>query len=279
MKMRQVKSIVTGRPAVDGAGVHLVRVLSRANVVDFDPFLLLDAFDSVNPDDYVKGFPMHPHRGIETVTYLIEGKIEHQDSIGNKGVITSGSCQWMTAGSGILHQEMPKPSPRMLGLQLWVNLAAEKKMTEPAYRDITPDLVTKVDSETASVAIVTGEYAGQTGGIRGEHIPVTFLDVTVKPGQKWEMPTDPQDNLFVYTILGECSFGDSQKAEGAKQAILFTEGETFCAQSEMGGRFVLIAGKPLKESVAWGGPIVMNTDAELRLAFDELERGTFIKHG
>ncbi len=279
MKIRQVKSIVTGRPAIDGAGVHLVRVLSRRNVVDFDPFLLLDAFDSVDPEDYVKGFPMHPHRGIETVTYLIEGKIEHEDSIGNKGVITSGSCQWMTAGRGILHQEMPKPSPRMLGLQLWVNLAAEKKMTAPAYRDITPELVTKVDSENASVAIVTGEYAGQKGGIRGEHIPVTFLDVTVKPGQKWEMPTNPHDNLFVYTMLGECSFGDKKEADGAKQAILFTEGDTFCAQSEKGGRFVLVAGKPLKEPVAWGGPIVMNTDAELRLAFDELERGTFIKHG
>jgi len=277
MKVRQVKSIVTGRPAVDGAGVHLVRVLSRSNVVDFDPFLLLDAFDSVNPDDYVKGFPMHPHRGIETVTYLIEGKIEHQDSIGNKGVITSGSCQWMTAGSGILHQEMPKPSPRMLGLQLWVNLAAEKKMTEPTYRDITPDLVTKVESDTASVAIVTGEYDGQKGGIRGEHIPVTFLDVTVKAGQKWEMATNSDDNLFVYTISGECSFGES-KEEKAKQAILFTEGDTFTAHSEKGGRFILIAGKPLKEPVAWGGPIVMNTQDELRLAFDEIERGTFIKH-
>lgn len=277
MALRQIKERVTGRASIDGAGVHLVRVLSRRNVENFDPFLMLDAFDSTNPEDYIKGFPLHPHRGIETVTYLIEGEIEHMDSLGNKGVITDGACQWMTAGSGILHQEMPQASPRMLGLQLWVNLAAEKKMTEPAYRDITPDLVTKVEDDTAAVAIVAGEYKGQHGGTKGEYIPVTFLDVTVKAGQKWTLPTKADENLFVYIIQGECAFGDDSEQQTPKQAILFTEGDTFGAYSEKGARFVLVSGKPLREPVAWGGPIVMNTQAELKKAFDELDEGTFIK--
>jgi redox-sensitive bicupin YhaK (pirin superfamily) len=278
MAIRQIKEKVTGKASIDGAGVHLVRVLSRRNVENFDPFLMLDAFDSTNPDDYTKGFPLHPHRGIETVTYLIEGEIEHMDSLGNKGVIYSGSCQWMTAGSGILHQEMPKASPRMLGLQLWVNLAAEKKMTAPAYRDITPDLVTKVEDDNVKVAIVAGEYNGQHGGTKGEYIPVTFLDVTLKPGKSWSMPTKVDENLFVYTILGECAFGDNPEQQAAKQAILFSEGDTFKAYSENGARFVLVSGKPLREPVAWGGPIVMNTQAELKKAFDELDEGTFIKN-
>lgn len=277
MKLREIKEIVAGRPSIDGAGVHLVRVLSRRNVVNFDPFLMLDAFDSTDPNDYVLGFPMHPHRGIETVTYLIEGRIEHQDSMGNKGEIVSGSCQWMTAGRGILHQEMPKAAPRMLGLQLWVNLAADKKMTEPAYRDITPDLVTKVEDETAHVAIVAGEYKRHRGGTRGEYIPVTFLDVTVKPGQTWEYDTKADENLFVYTMLGSCVFGSADEPAQPKRAVLFTEGDYFRASSENGGRFILVSGKPLREPVAWGGPIVMNTEEELQQAFAELEDGTFIR--
>ncbi len=277
MKLRTIRETVTGRASVDGAGVHLNRVLSRRNAEKFDPFLLLDAFDSTNPADYIKGFPMHPHRGIETVTYLIEGEIEHQDSLGNKGVITSGACQWMTAGSGILHQEMPQTSPRMLGLQLWVNLAAKNKMTEPAYRDITPDLVTKVEDETAAVAVVAGEYKGEHGGMKGEHLPVTFLDVSIKPGQTWTYATPADENLFVYIMQGECSFADSAPSS-AKQAVLFTEGDTFRAYSEKGARFILVHGHPLNEPIAWGGPIVMNTDEELKIAFDELDRGTFIKN-
>ena len=278
MKLRQIKERVTGKASIDGAGVHLVRVLSRRNVENFDPFLMLDAFDSTNPEDYIKGFPLHPHRGIETVTYLIEGEIEHMDSLGNKGVITSGACQWMTAGSGILHQEMPQASPRMLGLQLWVNLAAEKKMTDPAYRDITPDLVTKVEDETAAVAIVAGEYKGQHGGTKGEYIPVTFLDVTLKADKEWTLPTRSDENLFVYIIQGECAFADDTEQQQPKQAILFTEGDTFKAYTETGARFILVSGKPLREPVAWGGPIVMNTQAELKKAFDELDEGTFIKN-
>lgn len=278
MIFRKVAETVTGRATVDGAGVHLTRVLSRRTAEKFDPFLMLDAFDSTNPDDYTKGFPLHPHRGIETVTYLIEGEIEHMDSIGNKGVITSGSCQWMTAGRGILHQEMPKASPRMLGLQLWVNLSKKNKMTEPAYRDITPELVTKVSEDSADVAIVAGEYNGHHGGIKGEHLAVTFLDITLKPGKTWVLDTNAEDNVVVYTILGKCSFGGSDEY-AAKQAILFTEGNKLKVSTDDGARFVVFYGKPLKEPITWGGPIVMNTEEELQQAFDELEKGTFIKAG
>lgn len=278
MKLRTIKETVKGRASVDGAGVHLNRVLSRRNAEKFDPFLLLDAFDSTDPADYIKGFPMHPHRGIETVTYLIEGEIEHMDSLGNKGVITSGACQWMTAGNGILHQEMPQPSERMFGLQLWVNLAAKKKMTEPTYRDITPDLVTKVDDENAAIAIVAGEYKGHKGGMKGEHLPVTFLDVTVKAGHTWTLETPEDENLFAFVMQGEAVFGDSAKASGEKEAVLFNYGDTFKAYSENGARFVLVSGQPLNEPIAWGGPIVMNTNEELQIAFDELDRGTFIKN-
>lgn len=181
MKYRTIKSDVTGHPAIDGAGVHLVRVLGSPTVRSFDPFLMLDAFDSRNPADYIKGFPMHPHRGIETFTYLIQGEIDHKDSLGNSGKILDGCCQWMTAGSGILHQEMPQASDRILGLQLWINLPRKDKMVEPKYRDITVDMVPKVEEEAGTVAVVAGRYKNVEGATKGDYVDVRFLDMTLKP--------------------------------------------------------------------------------------------------
>ena len=290
---RTVVKQVSGRPAVDGAGVRLVRVLGSPTVADFDPFLMLDAFDSKNPDDYIKGFPMHPHRGIETVTYLAHGEIEHKDSLGNKGTIVDGGCQWMTAGSGIMHQEMPQASPHMLGLQLWVNLAKKDKMARPKYRDIKPEQITHVREPGVEVRVLSGEYKEHKGAMRADYVKVTFLDVTLEPGADWTLDTNPDDTVFAYVLYGECSAGPvpgqspcggrgsnycAQAPINAKHAVLFSPGSSLTMKG--GGvptRLVVVAGKPLHEPVAWGGPIVMNTDDELREAFFELEDGTFIK--
>lgn len=274
---RTVKTSVTGRRAVDGAGVRLVRVLGSPTIKDFDPFLMLDAFDSQNPDDYVRGFPMHPHRGIETVTYLAEGLIEHEDSLGHKGSIVGGGCQWMTAGSGILHQEMPKEAPRMLGLQLWVNLARKDKMAPPKYRDIQPDQVVHVKQPGVEVRVLAGEYAGHRGAMQADYVDVTYLDVTLDPAARWTLTTKPDDTLFVYVLEGGCSDSEGNPVQ-KRHATLFSPGDTLTL---VGGdeqtRMVVVAGKALEEPVAWGGPIVMNTDEELKQAFFELEDGTFIR--
>lgn len=278
MKARTVKRSVSGRKAVDGAGVRLVRVLGSPTVVDYDPFLMLDAFDSLNPEDYTKGFPTHPHRGIETVTYLAEGEIEHQDSLGNKGVIKSGGCQWMTAGSGIMHQEMPKASPRMLGLQLWVNMAAKDKMSQPKYRDIHPEQISRVKEDGAEVRVLSGEYKGHKGAMQADYVPVTFLDVYLDAGAEWTVETNPEHTLFVYVLEGGCSDA-AGNAVPARNAVLFTEGSSLTLKGgSESSRLVVVSGRPLREPVAWGGPIVMNTDEELKQAFFELEDGTFIKH-
>lgn len=278
MKIREIKKTVTGRQTQDGAGVRLTRVISHPDVYDFDPFLMLDAFDSANPDDYIRGFPWHPHRGIETVTYLIEGDIEHGDSLGNRGNILNGCCQWMTAGSGIIHQEMPQPSPRMLGVQLWVNLAGKDKMAAPKYRDIRNENIPEVRSEAFSVRVLAGHIDGLAGAIQGDYVPVTFLDVTVNPGKAFSMQTAPEDTVFAYVLSGKGAFGTSEAIHASKQALLFGEGEDFSARAgESPLRFLLLAGRPLHEPVAWGGPIVMNTQEELDAAFRELQEGSFIK--
>lgn len=275
---RTVKRSVTGRKAVDGAGVRLVRVLGSPTVVDYDPFLMLDAFDSANPEDYIKGFPLHPHRGIETVTYLAEGEIEHKDSLGNEGVIRNGGCQWMTAGSGIMHQEMPQASPRMLGLQLWVNLAAKDKMATPKYRDIHAEQITHVKEPGAEIRVLSGEYKGHRGAMQADYVPVTFLDVYLDAGATWTVETDPDHTLFVYVLEGGCTDGAGNPIP-KRNAVLFTEGDSLTlVGGEENSRLVVVSGKPLHEPVAWGGPIVMNTDEELKQAFFELEDGTFIKH-
>ena len=279
MKKRAIAELVIGRKTVDGAGVHLVRVLGSPTVRSFDPFLMLDAFDSQNPEDYIKGFPTHPHRGIETFTYLMRGRIDHEDSLGNAGSIVDGGCQWMTAGSGILHQEMPQPSRHMLGLQLWVNLPRDRKMVDPAYRDVTADMVPAVEEGGARVAIVAGEYKGVAGATHGDHVDVTFLDVTLKPGALWSMETKVGDTVFAYMAEGECELPGDCGLIPYRNACLFTPGDSLSlVGGAEGARFVLASGAPLREPVAWGGPIVMNTDEELKQAFFELEEGTFIRH-
>ncbi len=276
-RFRTARRRVAGRPTVDGAGVKLVRVLGSPTVRDFDPFLMLDAFDSREPADYIRGFPMHPHRGIETVTYLAEGRIEHRDSLGNKGSIVGGGCQWMTAGRGILHEEMLQPSPRMLGLQLWINLPRGDKMCPPKYNDITPEMLPRVEENGVRVGVLAGTYKGTAGAIRTEYTPVTFLDVELAAGGAWTLETDPLDTAFVYLLAGGCSTEAGDALE-ARQVVLLTEGERLTL---VGGkedtRLVFVAGRPLREPVAWGGPIVMNTAEELTQAFFELEAGKFIR--
>lgn len=283
-QLRTIKKIVSGKRAVDGAGVKLVRVLGYHDTQDFDPFLMLDAFDSTNPDDYTKGFPWHPHRGIETVTYLIHGDIEHGDSLGNSGSILDGDCQWMTAGSGIIHQEMPKPCDRMLGAQLWLNLPAKDKMTTPSYGDIKQKDVPVIEENGNQVRVVAGEYQGTSGSFQGKHVKAVYLDVALQAGQEWSFENDPENTLFIYIFSGQAIFDPEKNIDNPsdliaeKQAILFSEGDKFWIKAGPNGiRFILLSGKPLKESIAWGGPIVMNTREELNLAFEELDNNTFIK--
>lgn len=280
MKTREIKKVVKGSRQMDGAGVHLVRVFGHRDVKDFDPFLMLDAFDSVNPEDYTKGFPWHPHRGIETVTYLISGRIDHMDSLGNRGTITAGGCQWMTAGSGILHQEMPVASDRMLGAQLWVNLAAKDKMAEPKYRDITVDMVPVLKDKNGEIRVLSGIYEGTPGAIQPDHVQVLYLDVMTYPGKTTVIPVQPDENVFVYVIDGSGTTGEESRSVQSHSAVLFEKGDRliFNAGSE-GLRLFLLSGESLNEPISWGGPVVMNTHAELNLAFRELENGTFIKHG
>lgn len=277
--IRTIKKIITGRSTVDGAGVKLVRIFGYNDVKEFDPFLMLDAFDSANPDDYIKGFPWHPHRGIETITYLIEGDIEHGDSLGNKGSILKGECQWMTAGSGIIHQEMPKPSNRLLGVQLWLNLPAKNKMTSPKYHGIVKEDIPVVHEEHSIIHIIAGIYNGKTGAVEGDYVKSLYLDVEISPDSEWSLETDKNKTLFIYILWGEGSFESiSNELISEKHAILFNEGNKIIVKtSSKGIRFLLLSGDPLKEPVAWGGPIVMNTQEELNLAFKELDENIFIK--
>ena len=277
--IRTIRKIVTGRQAVDGAGVKLVRVVGYHDTKEFDPFLMLDAFDSADPNDYIKGFPWHPHRGIETITYLIQGDIEHGDSLGNKGSILDGECQWMTAGSGIIHQEMPKPSGRMLGVQLWLNLPAKNKMVPPKYHGITQKDIPVIEEGDKRIHIIAGIYQEKPGAIKGDYVKPLYLDVEMDPGAEWSLDTDPEATLFVYLVEGAGVFDPTmEEVIPAKHALLFHEGKQVRVKaSAQGLRFLLMAGKPLKEPVAWGGPIVMNTKEELELAFKELEENKFIK--
>ncbi len=279
--MNTVKDLVktvSGRRTWDGAGVSLIRVIGHDDVRDADPFLMLDAFDSTNPDDYVNGFPFHPHRGIETVTYLVEGQIDHKDSLGNSGTIQGGQAQWMTAGSGIMHEEMPQRSPRMLGLQLWVNLPAKDKMTDPRYFDITSAMTPVVDIPGGRVRVVAGAFGGAKG-VAPAFVQATMLDVTLEPGVVFDMPADDEATVLIYTLEGDGRFGPGGAHEIAcRTGAIFGAGGTFHAQAgDAGVRFMLFAGKPLREPVAWGGPIAMNTEEELQTAFAELRAGTFVK--
>ena len=277
--IRKIKRTISGQHQTDGAGVKLVRVIGYHDVKDCDPFLMMDAFDSIDPEDYVRGFPWHPHRGIETVTYLIHGDIEHGDSLGNKGSIQDGDCQWMTAGSGIIHQEMPKASPRMLGVQLWLNLPAQDKMTGPHYRDISNAKIPVIKEEENIIRVIAGSYKETAGAVEGDYVKPLFLDVELPRGKVWELTLKPEDNLFVYILQGAGWFEkDSEAFTTEKHALLFDEGDAFWVKAGADGiRFLLLSAKPLREPVAWGGPIVMNTREELEQAFREIDEGTFIK--
>lgn len=280
-EIRAIRKIVTGQPAVDGAGVKLVRVIGHQDTQEFDPFLMLDAFDSVDPADYVKGFPWHPHRGIETITYLLQGDIEHGDSLGNRGSILDGECQWMTAGSGIIHQEMPKASPRMLGVQLWLNLPAKDKMVPPQYHALTPADIPVVAEKNAKVHILAGTYGGVAGAMAGDYVKPLYLDVELSAGTEWQVPTAREATVFVYIIQGEGAFGPQpERVVPAKHALLFETGTVVRVRAiTQDLRFLLLAGTALREPIAWGGPIVMNTAEELDRAFRELRENTFIKQG
>jgi len=288
MSVRKCTQIVRGQNAVDGAGVRLRRVLGLRTVRDFDPFLLLDGFDSFDPNDYIRGFPWHPHRGIETVTYLLRGDIEHGDSLGNSGFIRDLQCQWMTAGSGIIHQEMPKAAERMLGCQLWVNLSKKDKMTQPAYRDIKQQDVSVVQEKNATVRVLSGNYNGKHGAVKGEYVKVQYLDVALEPDCIWHYKETPNDQtMFLFLIEGTLAADDALVNFEEKACAILMSGssltdseydEVLVKSGPEGARFFLIAAKPLREPVAWGGPIVMNTEEELNEAFRELDNKTFIKH-
>ncbi|HIT90789.1 MAG TPA: pirin family protein [Candidatus Merdenecus merdavium] len=277
MKTREIKRQIRGQRAVDGAGVELVRVVGHRDVYDFDPFLLMDGFDSENPEDYMKGFPMHPHRGIETLTYLLHGEFEHKDSLGNVGSIKSGEAQWMTAGSGILHEEMPKVSKKMLGLQLWINLPQKEKMSQPEYHDLTKENIKEIDEENAFIRVLSGNYKGKVQGFEPQHVKASVFDVTVKPGKEVVLDTKEDETVYIFFIDGNGYIGD--EFIPSKTAVLFGEGSQIKVKApEEGTRFVFFSGKPLKEPIALGGPVVMNTQEELNIAFKEMRSGEFIKH-
>jgi quercetin 2,3-dioxygenase len=296
MSVRPIKEVIRTKPALEGAGVKLQRAFGFGNTTEFDPFLLLDDFRNENPDDYLAGFPWHPHRGIETITYVLAGHVEHGDSLGNRGSLGAGDVQWMTAGSGILHQEMPKGDAhgRMHGFQLWANLPASLKMTNPRYQDIAArDIPEVVDDDGTRVRVIIGDFWGQKGPVEGVAADPRYLDVSVPPGRQKRLPVDRSRHAFAYVFAGSGSFRDASAPRavqneltgvadrgeiGNRSLVLFDRGDEVTVQAgDEGIRFLLVSGKPLEEPVAWYGPIVMNTDEEIRQAYAELRAGTFIK--
>jgi hypothetical protein len=298
MSIRPVKRLVESTPTLEGAGVHLRRAFGFGNTSDFDPFLLLDDFRNDVPREYLAGFPWHPHRGIETITYVLAGTVEHGDSMGNKGAIAAGDIQWMTAGSGIIHQEMPKgdPAGRMHGFQLWANLPAALKMTAPRYQEVkAPDIPLITDDDGTGVRIVCGTFWGKKGPVDGIAADPVYIDVSVPPGLRKTLPVETTRHAFAYVFAGSGTFGNASgplpvRTEevgsdaapvleaGNRSLVLFDRGDEVTVQAGSEGiRFLLVSGKPLEEPVAWRGPIVMNTQDQLRQAFAELDRGTFLK--
>ena len=275
---RIVTQILKSEATIEGAGVRLKRVFGYNEVPLFDPFLLLDHFGSENPGDYIRGFPWHPHRGIETVTYMLSGEVEHGDSIGNSGFIRSGDVQWMTAGSGIIHQEMPRRYEGLMhGFQLWVNLPAKKKTIDPRYRGITKDQIPVLEKEGAEIKVIAGIIDGTEGPVQDLVVDVDYFDVELAASKTFEHSTERDCNVFAYVIEGSGYFDD--KLIESQQCALFGEGDIVRIKTKDDIRFLFVSEKPLKEPVAWGGPIVMNTQEELTKAFQELDQGTFIKTG
>lgn len=281
---REVVGVFAARPTVEGAGVHLRRAFGFGQEHRFDPFLMLDDFRSHDPAQYLPGFPWHPHRGIETITYVIEGEVEHGDSMGNTGVIGPGDVQWMTAGSGIIHQEMPAGDERgrMGGFQLWANLPAGSKMSDPRYCGVDSDEIPEVETDDAKVRVICGAVGDVEGPVRDIVIEPEYLDTTVKPGRTWTHPTPRGHTVFAYLFEGAGCFGGSEDETCALDGtlVLFGAGDEVRVKAgDQGARFLLVGGLALHEPIAWGGPIVMSTEEELRTAFQEYRDGTFVKHG
>ena len=273
---RQIQKILNRRLTLEGAGVKLKRVLGNNDVSTLDPFLLLDHFGSDNSEDYIKGFPWHPHRGMETVTYMWAGEVEHGDSMDNKGVIKSGDVQWMTSGSGIIHQEMPqKYSGLMQGFQLWVNLPAKKKMVDPKYRGILKEQIPTVQKDGLKIKVIAGKMDGIQGPVRDLAIDIEYFDIELAPGKAFEHATAKDDTVFAYVVEGAVEVQGKNIMQG--QCVVFGKGDSVKICSTKGSHFLFVSGKPLNEPVAWRGPIVMNTQEELDTAFKELDLGTFIK--
>ena len=299
MSIRPVKRIVEAKPTLEGAGVHLRRAFGFGDTSEFDPFLLFDDFRNDRPADYLAGFPWHPHRGIETITYVLAGTVTHGDSLGNTGTLGAGDVQWMTAGSGILHHEMPQgdPAGRMHGFQLWANLPSSLKMTAPRYQDVHSAAIPEItDDDGTVVRVVCGDFWGKTGPVDGVATEPSYLDISVPPGKRKTLPVETYRHAFAYVFEGSGDFRGASKpfgvltekdddsvvreATGNRSLVLFDRGDEVTVQAGPEGiRFLLVSGKPLEEPVAWYGPIVMNTHDELRQAIKELDDGTFIKHG
>jgi redox-sensitive bicupin YhaK (pirin superfamily) len=300
MSIRPVSRIVTAKPTLEGAGVKLHRGFGFGNTSEFDPFLLFDDFRGDRPSDYQAGFPWHPHRGIETITYVLAGTVNHGDSLGNEGSLSAGDVQWMTAGSGIIHQEMPKgdAAGRMHGFQLWANLPAALKMTNPRYQEVhAADIPVVTDDDGTRVQIVCGKFWGKRGPVDGIAADPIYLDVSVPPGVKKTLPVETTRHAFAYVFAGAGRFSDASAPKGVltdttgeidekpvldltgnRSLVLFDRGDQVTVQAGPEGiRFLLVSGKPLGEPVAWHGPIVMNTQAEIRQAISDLKQGTFIR--
>jgi quercetin 2,3-dioxygenase len=300
MSLRPVREIIQATPTIEGAGVKLQRAFGFGKTKEFDPFLLLDDFRNNNPGDYLAGFPWHPHRGIETITYVLAGSVEHGDSLGNRGKMTAGDVQWMTAGSGILHQEMPKGDShgRMHGFQLWANLPSSLKMTNPRYQDIPASAIPEVtDHDGTSVRVISGEFWGRRGPVEGVAADPRYLDVSVPPGKRKVLKVETTSNAFAYVFAGSGTFRDASDPQGVltesgadpnapaqydasnHSLVLFDRGDEVVVRAgDQGIRFLLVAGKPIEEPVAWYGPIVMNTRDQLEQAISELQDGTFIRN-
>ena len=300
METRRVRQVIMSRPTIEGAGVHLHRAIGFGPPERYDPFLLLDDFRNDVPDDYLAGFPWHPHRGIETITYVLSGTVEHGDSLGNRGTLSSGDVQWMTAGRGIMHQEMPQGDAqgRMHGFQLWANLPSSLKMTAPRYQDVKGvEIPEVIDDDGTRVRIVCGDFWGKKGPVDGVAADPRYLDVFVPAGKRKTLKVELDRHAFAYVFEGDGKFASSSKPFGVltekqvdgeeilfrepagnRSLVLFDAGDEITVQAgEQGIRFLLVSGKPIQEPVAWYGPIVMNTQAELQQAVSELRDGTFIK--
>lgn len=276
--IRELRHLTQGMPASDGAGVKLTRLIGTPELNMLDPFLMLDAFGSDNADDYIAGFPPHPHRGFETVTYMLAGRMRHKDSAGNEGVIAPNGVQWMTAGRGIIHSEMPEQEAGLMqGFQLWVNLPAKEKLTEPQYQEFPADQIAVETTESGGeIRVIAGQTnAGTQGAVVNEFVKPTYLDISLKQGESFSQSISSQENSFIYVISGTLAVGEKQRLVTEKQLGILAEGNTIALSADTDTRFILVSATPLNEPVAKGGPFVMNTQDELRQAVDDYHNGKF----